>query len=91
MDVSCFASVFSMDEHFVRERSMSDTILSSVLKRELSLVELWNVAWWVGSKKPQENYLAFASSVPPFLSVCHLFSSLFSGSQMKNLLSAVRE
>lgn len=83
---SCFTSVFSMDERFVRERSRLDTILSSVLKRGLSLVELWNVAWWVGSKKAQENYLAFASSVPPFLSVCHLLSSLFSGSQIKNLL-----
>lgn len=76
LDVSCFVSVFSMDEHSVRERSMSDAILSSLLKRGLSLVELWNVAWWVGSKKPLENYLAFASSVPPFLSVCHLLSSL---------------
>jgi len=69
LDVSCFASVFSMDEHFVREHAMSDTRLSSVPKRGLSLVELWNVSWWVGSKKPQELYLAFASSVPPFLSV----------------------
>ncbi|PKU37800.1 e3 ubiquitin-protein ligase cbl-b isoform x1 [Limosa lapponica baueri] len=45
VDISCFAPVFSMGEYFVKERFMSDTILSSVLKRGLSLVELRNVAW----------------------------------------------
>lgn len=70
---------------------MLDSVLSSILKRGLSLVELRNVVWWVESKKPQESYLAFASSVPCFLSVCHSLSSLFSGSQMKNSLSAIRE
>lgn len=91
LDISCFASVFSMDEHSVRECSMSDTTLSSILERDLSLVGLWNVAWWVGSKKLQDSYSAFASSVSPFLSVSHNLSFLFSGSQMENLLLAIGE
>lgn len=91
LDISCFASVFSMDARSVRECSMSDTTLSSVLKRGLSLVGLWNVAWWVGSKKLQDSYSAFAFSVSPFLPVSHSLSFLFSGSQMKNLLLAIRE
>lgn len=70
---------------------MSDTALSSVLKRGLSLVGLWNVAWWVGSKKLQDSYSAFAFSVSLSLSVSHSPSFLFSGSQMKNLLLAIRE
>lgn len=75
----------------VRECSVSDTTLSSVLERGLSLVGLWNVAWWVGSKKLQDSYSAFAFSVSPFLSVSHSLSFLFPGSQMKNLLLAIRE
>lgn len=80
-----------MDAHSLRECSMADTTLSSVLQGGSLPVGLWNVAWWVGNKKLQDSYSAFAFSVSPFLSVSHSLPFLFSGSQMKNLLLAIRE